>query len=645
MRVAALVKQIPAFEAMRLGADGRLVRDGLPLEMSAYCRRAVAQGVALAAAHGGSCTVITLGPPSAEDVLREAVAFGADEGVLVTDPAFAGSDTLATARALAATIALVGPFDLVLVGRASVDADTGQVGPELAELLGLPFATGVKELAVHADRSVVDVGLELDDEWVDATVTLPAVLSTAERLIDPCKIKDPAVWAAVPADRIRRLAAADLGPGPWGQAGSPTWVGETRVEVVERDRIVLDGPLEAQVARAVAYLADRGLLRPSTTEGPDAAPPVPTTGDGLPPVAALLEPGRSRLARELLGGAARLAGELGRSTVAIAPVGGGHGPEPVPAEAPDPALLAGWGADHVVVLEGSSLEDDVAPVVAAWVADVAPPVVLAPSTAWGREVASRVAAATASGLTGDAVGLALDVPVPDVPVPDVPVPDVPVPDVPVPDVPVPDAAAVDGGRRLLAWKPAFGGTLVAAVRAESPVQMATVRPGVLPLVAPRGQARPPVVERRTVPPRGRVVVRRRTREDDLDVLANADVVIGVGQGVDPTHYDELEPLRRRLGAELAATRKVTDRGWMPHARQIGITGHAIAPRLYLALGTSGKYNHTVGVRSAGTIVAVNPDPDAPVFTFADVGIVGDWRAVVPALDAALGAALATAPGP
>jgi electron transfer flavoprotein alpha subunit len=254
----------------------------------------------------------------------------------------------------------------------------------------------------------------------------------------------------------------------------------------------------------------------------------------------------------------------------------------------------------------------VAPVVTSWVDEAGPEIVLAPSTAWGREVAGRVAAATGSGLTGDAVGLTIE-------------------------------RDDDGTGRLLAWKPAFGGSLVAAVRADSAVQMATVRPGVLPLRPPRAARGAPLVEHRPVPGRGRVVVRRRTREDDLDVLADAEVVIGVGQGVDPAHYDELEPLRRHLGAELAATRKVTDRGWMPHARQVGITGHAIAPRLYLALGTSGKFNHMVGVRSAGTVVAVNPDPDAPIFTYADIGIVGDWREVVPALDAAITAALATAP--
>src|SRR4051794_27840896 len=206
---------------MELGPDGRLRRDGIDLEMNAYCRRAVAKAVELASERRGSdVTVITLGPPAAEDVLREAIAWGLDRdvdisGVLVTDPAFAGSDTLATARALAATLEREGPFDLVLVGRNSVDADTGQVGPELAELLDLPFATAVRHLAL--DGRTLDLRCEHDDGWVQARLSLPAIVSTAERLIDPCKV-DPEGRAAVDAGRIRRLTAADLGSGPWGQA-------------------------------------------------------------------------------------------------------------------------------------------------------------------------------------------------------------------------------------------------------------------------------------------------------------------------------------------------------------------------------------------------------------------------------------------
>src|SRR6185312_8321887 len=108
MRVAALVKQIPQFEAMTLGPDGRLVREGLELEMNAYCRRAVAEAVELVREHGGDVVVFTLGPPTADDVLREAIAWGDGHGleaaqirgVHISDAAFAGSDTLATARAL-----------------------------------------------------------------------------------------------------------------------------------------------------------------------------------------------------------------------------------------------------------------------------------------------------------------------------------------------------------------------------------------------------------------------------------------------------------------------------------------------------------------------------------------------------------------
>jgi electron transfer flavoprotein alpha subunit len=133
----------------------------------------------------------------------------------------------------------------------------------------------------------------------------------------------------------------------------------------------------------------------------------------------------------------------------------------------------------------------------------------------------------------------------------------------------------------------------------------------------------------------------RTRDDDLDALAEADAVIGVGRGVDPADYGALEPLRAALGAELAATRKVTDLGWLPRSRQVGITGRSIAARLYVSIGASGKFNHMVGVRGAGTVLAINADPDAPVFDCADTGIVGAWRDVLPLLLAEI--ARATAP--
>jgi electron transfer flavoprotein alpha subunit len=166
---------------------------------------------------------------------------------------------------------------------------------------------------------------------------------------------------------------------------------------------------------------------------------------------------------------------------------------------------------------------------------------------------------------------------------------------------------------------------------------------VLPALVPRVASEIGVATLEVVP-RGGVRVLSRERDDDLDVLAEAPVVIGVGQGVPPEEYAALDPLRRLLGAELGATRKVTDRGWLPRARQIGITGRSISPRLYLSLAASGKFNHSVGVRAAGTVVAVVDDPHAPAVEHADVTVVGDWREAADLLAGALRRVLAAPSG-
>jgi electron transfer flavoprotein alpha subunit len=587
LRIASLAKQVPVAASFRL-EEGRLVRRGVDVEMNAYCRRAVAEGVTLARATGGTCTVITLGPPGAEDVLREAVAWGATAGLHVCDTAFAGSDTLATARALAAALRAAGPFDLVLLGRNSIDGETGQVGPEVAALLDLPFASGVRVL--EDDGSRLRLELEHDDGMEEVEITLPAVLSVAERLCEPCKV-DPQGRAAVPASLITRVTAGQLGDGPWGQAGSPTVVGETRPMEHERSMLVLEGPVEEQVRAAVRELARRDAL--NAVPVPVPVPPV-RGRDGTPDptsrvIAVLVEPGRAEVAGELLGAAGRLGRAVGAAVHALSPGD------------VTPASLGAAGADLVVVLDGSPVAEDVADAVADYVRAVAPWAVLAPSTAFGREVAGRAAATTGSGLVGDAIALS--------------------------------AQVAAHGTALVAAKPAFAGALVADITCTSATQMATVRPGVLP--APALEHREARVETRRVGTRGRVRVLSAHRDDDIETLARAQVVIGVGTGVTPDEYEQLSPLAAVLGAELAATRKVTDRGWAPRSRQVGITGRSLAPRLYVALGLSGKFNHMVGVRAAGTILAVNSDPGAPVFAHCDVGIVGDWHEVVPLLQVAL----------
>ena len=565
MRIAVLVKQVPKFEAMELGSGGRLVREGLELELNPYCRRAVSKGAEVAAATGGTATVFTLGPPSAEDALREAIAWGCDDGVLITDAAFAGSDTLATARALAAALDREGPFDLVLVGRNSVDADTGQVGPEVAELLDLPFVTGVKQLDLGEGQ--LRVLCEEDDGQSERVVHLPAIVSTAERLCEPAKV-DPEGRAAVAADRIRVLHAADLGDGPWGEEGSGTYVGEVRVLEIERAHVQLSGSVDQQVDEAIRLLIERGAFDLSQTRGDSERKPFAIASrSGGPVIAVAVEPGREQLTAELSGTAQILAGDIDGHVVALA-------------------------------ADDDAVEEDVAVALAEWATLAQPWAILLPSTTWGREVGGRVAARVQAGLTGDAVALEVS------------------------------RAATTGALRLLAWKPAFGGRLVAAIYCSSAIQMATVRAGVLSAATPVSD-----VERvrLVVKARGRVEILSTTRDDDIEELANAQRVVCVGVGVKPDEYPALEPLLRLLDAQLAATRKVTDKAWLPRARQVGITGRSIAPQLYIGVGLSGKFNHSVGIRAAGTVLAVNNDPDALIFDHADIGIVADWHEVVPRL--------------
>ena len=584
LRIAALVKQIPKFQEMQLGADGRMVRDGLELHMNDYCRRGVRAGCDLAEATGGTCTAITLGPNSADSILREAILCGCADGIHVTDPVFAGSDTLATARAVVAALEATGPWDLVLCGRNSVDADTGQVPAQVAELLDLPLLVGVRELELRtADggKTGLSTLLEHDDEWLRVEVDLPAVISCAERLCDPCKVKDPEAWATVDADRIRRLGPTDLGNGPWGAAASPTRVGEVRGLDVDRSGECLDGATAVHLDRVAEVVRSRGALDPTGRSLTDATPATEVArlsgSGGGGNVVVVGESGRTRTTAELLGAAAGLAESIGGRVVLTTAV------------VEDWEAISGQGADRVIRHAGVTGAVEVARMLASHFTKNPPWAVLAPSTAWGREVAARLAACLGAGLTGDAVGLE-----------------------------VRDA-------RLVALKPAFGGRLVAEITCTSPTQMATVRAGVLPVARPRPTG--PFGADRLVPPGDEPLVRvlERWRDDDSHLLATAPVVVSIGQGVDPTDLPEIRRLAGLLGAELCATRKVTDAGWLPRARQVGITGHAITPRLCIAIGTSGKFNHTVGLRGAGTVVGINPDPDCELWGWCDVGMVADWR--------------------
>jgi electron transfer flavoprotein alpha subunit len=600
LKVAVCIKQIPLVEDANFDAATRTIRrDGVNV-ISAYDLRAIAQAVDLKSRLDCETVVVTMGPPQAREALIDAMGMGIDRAVHLQDRAFAGSDTLATAHALAQWLKREA-FDLILLGKYSLDAETGQVGPEIAELLGIAQITGVRKLELDGDRILTDRESDEGVEQVEAR--MPALLTCAERLINPVKI-DAKTREAAQSRTVETVSAAELDAdaAKFGFAGSPTWVQEVRAQEspkVECKMIDAADP-ERAAEEVIAELEERGALRPRVHNREQIAAQVRKSVRGRD-VWVVVETnlaGEITLCTlELLSAGDRLASKLGGALIAVALPG---------AAALHAGLLASYGADDLLLVEGDALEnyspETAAEAIAHLVHERKPWALLLSASERGRDWGPRLAARLGLGLTGDAVGLELD-----------------------------------GEDRMVALKPAFGGNIVAPILSKTYPQMATVRQGVLELAAPN-PARVAEIETVRVKvgtPMTRLIDSSSNLDHTIVPLDGAEVVVGIGMGVGgPEGVETVKDFARTIGAGLCATRRVTDKGWVAHQLQVGLTGKAIGPRLYFSVGIRGVPNHTVGIKRAETVVAINSDPDAVIFERANLGLVGDWEPITRALTAA-----------
>src|SRR5438067_10000770 len=252
MRIVVCVKYVPVLSALRFDpGTRRLVREGVPGEASSFDVRALGAALALRRTHGGEVVALTMGPPAARDGLVHCLALGADRAIHLLDPLLAGSDTLATARALSAALRREAP-DVVLLGRASVDAETGQVGPEVAELLGWPQVTAARRLSVDPATRRFTAEREADDGFETLAGQLPAVVTAAEDLAEE-RFPTKAEREAAATKPIASLGAAEVGllAEQVGARGSVTWVaGIEHVPSVRRGEI-LAGDSPAALACAL----------------------------------------------------------------------------------------------------------------------------------------------------------------------------------------------------------------------------------------------------------------------------------------------------------------------------------------------------------------------------------------------------------
>ena len=600
LRIAVCIKQIPLVEDANFDPVTKTIRRDGTNVISAFDLRALSLAVEFKQSLGAHATVLTMGPPQARAALTDALAMGMDRAVHLEDRAFAGSDTLATARTLAKW--LKGEkFDLIMLGKYSLDAETGQVGPEIAELLGVAQITGVRKVRIEGRKIAAE--RESDEGYDEVECAMPAVLTCAERVAQPIRVKPEAAEqaSARPIETVR-AAALDSNPAQFGAAGSPTWVQEVRAVQSNHSkcRMIDATDPEAAAREVVAVLEAMGAhRRDGKTRRPvSAAIRKPARGRDLWVVCETDLKGEvTRGSIELLSHGDELVARLGGALVAVG----------FPAAlARHAGVLASYGADDVIVLDHPALHsytaEAAAEAVAHLVRERTPWGVLLNASERGRDWGPRLAARLGLGLTGDAIGIEFD-----------------------------------GDGRMVALKPAFGGNIVAPILSKTFPQMATVRAGVLELAEPnRGrEAAVETVRPQLAPALSRMIAARSLLDNSVAPLEGAHVVVGVGMGVGgPEGVAAVKDFARALGAGMCATRRVTDQGWIPRQLQVGLTGKAIDPRLYFAIGVRGAPNHTVGIKRAEVVVAINNDAEAPIFERATLGLVADWSAILPALAAA-----------
>lgn len=225
MKIVACIKQVPDTKEVRIDPEtGTMIREGVPSIINPFDLYAVETALQLKDKFGGEVIVVTMGPPQAAEALRETIAMGADQGILVSDRAFAGSDTLATSYTLASTIQKIGGVDLVITGKQAIDGDTAQVGPGVAVNMDLPFVAFIGKIEEASDKTLTVARL-MEDGHDILEVELPAVISVVKEIGEP---RMPSVRGKMKARSWQPTVwtAADLGADEKriGLSGSPTQV-------------------------------------------------------------------------------------------------------------------------------------------------------------------------------------------------------------------------------------------------------------------------------------------------------------------------------------------------------------------------------------------------------------------------------------
>ncbi len=262
MRIAVLIKQVPDTDDVRMDEQtGTMIREGVGAIINPLDLHALQQGLDIRSSMGGCVTAVSMGPSQAESALREALALGADEVIFLSDPRFAASDTWATARTLAAAIEKTGPYDIILAGEKATDGETGQVGPEVAVMLGIPFSTYVSRVDPEGDASVV-VSRTVEDGTERQRLPLPCLLTVLRDINEPAM---PTLSGKKKARRtdlpVWSLDLLGLPHDDSGLKGSPTRVVKIfHPQIARNPRLFKGEDIEKGITELTAELESLGVI-------------------------------------------------------------------------------------------------------------------------------------------------------------------------------------------------------------------------------------------------------------------------------------------------------------------------------------------------------------------------------------------------
>jgi electron transfer flavoprotein beta subunit len=260
MDIIVCIKQVPDTTEVKINPEtNTLVREGVPSIVNPFDENAVEAALQLKEKHGGKVTVITMGPPQAAEALRTTIAMGADEVVLVSDRAFAGSDTWATSYTLSQTIKKLGHFDLIICGKQAIDGDTAQVGPGIAEWLGIPQITFAVKVEINDSQLTVERMLEEVNEKVECP--LPAVITVVKQMNEPRLPSLKGMMRAKKAE-VKTLNAAQIEGDPknLGLNGSPTSVVRIFTPPAKGGGEILAGEADEICDKLIAKIKERKII-------------------------------------------------------------------------------------------------------------------------------------------------------------------------------------------------------------------------------------------------------------------------------------------------------------------------------------------------------------------------------------------------